>query len=106
MTKRRIAYKAEGDGFQVNDLCHAGYTYQVYLKNEPACSKYLKLCLSPLHSWTMALFDLLKDDYHQVGINNLYNSAAFCRAAYNHPRRVLCCRIAMKAGRGLPACVT
>jgi hypothetical protein len=103
--KRRITYKAEGDGFQADALCDNGYTYQVYMRNDPAPSKYLKQGLSPLHSRTMALFDSLKDDYHQVGMDNLYNSAAFCRAAYNHPRKVLCHGVTRKAGRGIPACV-
>ena len=55
--KRRITYKAEGDEFQADALCDAGYTYQVcYLRrNEPAPLKYLKLGLSPLHSGTMWL---------------------------------------------------
>jgi len=35
----------------------------------------------------MALFDSLEDDYHQVGMDNLYNLAAFCMATYNHPRK-------------------
>ena len=39
--KRRITYKAKGDGFQAGDFCDAGYTYQVYLRNELAPSKYL-----------------------------------------------------------------
>ena len=61
--------------------------------------------LSPLHSRTMALFDSLEDDYHHVGMDNLYNSAAFCRAAYNHPRKVLCHGVTRKSGRGIPSCV-
>ena len=103
--KRRITYKAEGDGFQADALCEDGYTYQVYLRNERAPMKYLKQGLSPLHSRTMALFDSLKDDFHQVGMDNLYNSAAFCRAAFNHPRKILCHGVARKAGRGVPTCV-
>ena len=68
--KRWITYKAEGDGFQADALCDNGYTYQVYMRNNPAPHKYLKQGLSPLHSRTMALFDSLKDDYHQVGMDN------------------------------------
>ena len=69
--KRRITYKAENDGFQADALCDDGYTYQVYLRNDPAPKKYLKQGLSPLHSRTMALFDSLEDDYHHVGMDNL-----------------------------------
>ena len=103
--KRRITYKAEGDGFQSDALCDDGYCYQIYMRNDPAPKKYLKQGLSPLHSRTMALFDSLKDDFHQVGMDNLYNSAAFCRAAFNHPRKILCHGVARKAGRGVPTCV-
>ena len=103
--KRQIKYKAEGEGFQADALCDDGYKYQVYLCNDPAPKKYLKQGLSPLHSRTMALFDSLEDDYHHVGMDNLYNSAAFCRAAYNHPQKVLCRGVARKSGRGIPPSV-
>ena len=75
------------------------------MRNHPAPRKYLKQGLSPLHSRTMALFDSLEDDYHQVGMDNLYNSATFFREAYNHPRKVLFHGVARKAGRGVPKCV-
>ena len=103
--KRRITYKNEGDGFQADALCDDGYCYQIYMRNDPAPKKYLKQGLSPLHSRTMALFDSLKDDYHHVGMDNLYNSAAFCRAGYNHKRKVLCHGVTRKAGRGIPESV-
>ena len=82
--KLRITYKAEGDGFQVDALCDDGYCYQVYMRNDPAPKRYLKQGLSPLHYRTMSLFDLLKDDHHQAGMDNLYSSADFCRAASHH----------------------
>ena len=75
------------------------------MRNSPAPKKYLRKKLSPLHSRTMALFDSLQHDHHHVGIDNLYNSAAFCKAAYQHPRQVLCHGVARKAGRGIPKCV-
>jgi hypothetical protein len=34
--KRRITYKAEGDGFQCDALCQEGYCYQHYFRNDPA----------------------------------------------------------------------
>ena len=73
--------------------------------NDPAPKKYLKQGLSLIHSRTMALFDSLKDNHRQVGMENLYNSASFCRAAYHHDRKLLCHRVARKAGRGIPECV-
>lgn len=55
--KRRITYKNEGDGFQCDALCQEGFTYQIFMRNNPAPKKYLKLGLSLLHSQVMALFD-------------------------------------------------
>ena len=100
--KFRITYKSEGDGFQADALCDDGYCYQVYMRNDPAPPKYLKQGLSPLHSRTMALFDSLKDKHHHVGMDNLYNSASFCRAAYHHDKKVLCHGVTHKSGRGIP----
>ena len=87
--KLRITYKAEGDGFQANALCDYCYFNQVYMRNDPAPRKYLKQGLSPLHSRKMALFDSLKEDHNQVGMNNLDNYAAFCRYANHHACKVL-----------------
>ena len=33
--KIRMAYKAEGDGLQIDNLCHKGYTYQMFMWNYP-----------------------------------------------------------------------
>ena len=46
----------------------------------------------------MSLFDSLKDNHHHVGMDNLYNSVSFYRAAYDHERRVLCHIVTQKAG--------
>ena len=75
------------------------------MRNDPAPVKYLKEGMSPLHSRVLSLFDALEDDYHHCAMDNLYNSAAFCRAAVNHPRKVLCHGVTRKGGRGLPSCV-
>ena len=75
------------------------------MQNHPTPKKYLKTGLSPLHSRTMALFDSLEDNCHHVGMDNLYNSAAFCRAAYNYPWKVLCHGVTCKSGQGIPPCV-
>ena len=53
----------------------------------------------------MALFDSLKDKYDQCAMDNLYNSAAFCRAAYNHTYQVLYHGVTRKGKRGLPKSV-
>ena len=47
--KQRITYKAEGDGFQADSLCDEGFTYQFYMRNDPAPKKYIKQGLSPFH---------------------------------------------------------
>jgi hypothetical protein len=103
--KRRITYKAEGDGLQCDALCQEGYCYQHYFRNDSAPKKYVALGLSPLHAHVMWLFDSLVDDHHQIGMDNLYNSAAFCRAAFLHLRKVLCHGIVRKGGRGAPKCI-
>ena len=77
----------------------------MYMRIDPAPKKYLKQVISPLHHRTMALFDSLKDHHHQVGMDNLYNSAAFCRAAYHHDRKALYHGVARKDGRGITECV-
>ena len=40
--KKRIMYKNKGDGFQCNAFCQTGYTYQFYMRNDPAPETYLK----------------------------------------------------------------
>ena len=101
----RITYKAEGDVFQADALCDDSYFYQVCMRNDPAPNKYLRQGISLLHSRTMDIFYSLKDNHHQAGMDNLYNSAAFCRAAYHHDYKVLCLGVACKAGIGITKCV-
>ena len=36
---------------------------------------------------------------------NLYNSAEFCRAAYNHTRKIICQGVTRKGMRGIPPSV-
>ena len=103
--KRRITYKAEGDGFQADALCDDGYCYQFYFRNHPAPKKYLEKGLSPLHSRVMTLFDTLTDKYHICGMDNLYNSAAFCKHAYTHKNKVKVHGVTRKGMRGIPKCV-
>ena len=76
--KLRITFKVEGDGFMADALCNDGYCYQIYFRNDPAPKKYIDMGLSPLLARTMFLFDALRDAHHCCGMDNLYNSAAFC----------------------------
>jgi hypothetical protein len=103
--KLRITYKAEGDGFQCDALCQEGYTYTFYYRNQPAPKHYLDKHLSPLHARVMYMFDSLKDDYHRCGMDNLYISAKFIAAAYQHERKILVAGVCRKGGRGFPKAV-
>ena len=53
----------------------------------------------------MALFDTLKDKYHHIGFDNLYNSAMFCQTAFMHPMKVSVHGVIQKRGRTIPGCV-
>jgi hypothetical protein len=103
--KLRITYKNEGDGFQCDALCQDGYTYSFYYRNHPAPQKYIAMGLSPLHARVMGLFDTLETKYHRIGLDNLYNSAKFARAAYLHTMKVCVSGVTRKGMRGLPDCV-
>ena len=50
----------------------------------------------------MSLFDSVKDEHHHCAMDNLYNSVSFCRAAYNHTKKVLCHGVTRKGRRGIP----
>ena len=81
--KHGITYKAEGYGFQANDLCQYGFCYQFFFYNDPAPQKYIKMVISSLHARKMENFDHVYDEYHQYVMENLYNSYVIFRAAYN-----------------------
>ena len=51
--KKRIKYKAEGDGFQVDSICEIGFFFQFYFRNDPANVEYMKTGLFRV----MTLFD-------------------------------------------------
>ena len=73
------------------------------MQNDPQPFQYR--ALSALHARVMALFDTLKDKYHHIGFDNLYNSAMFCQTAFMHPMKVLVHGVTRKGGRGIPSCV-
>ena len=66
--KKRITYKAEGDGFQADALAQQGYCYQFYIRNDPPPKKYSMF--SPLHARVMRLYDTLVHLFHHVGFDN------------------------------------
>ena len=59
----------------------------------------------PLHARVIALFDSMKELFHHVSFDNLYNSAAFCQPYFNHPLKPLVHGVIWKGGRGIPSCV-
>ena len=75
------------------------------MRNDRAPGKYLKQGLSPLHSCVMGLFDTVKDKHHQCAMDNLYNSAAFCKAAYNDKMKILCHSVTTTGMQGIPKSV-
>ena len=102
---KRITYKAEGYGFQVDALCEDGFCFQFYFRNDPENLEYNKTGLSPMHSRVMTLFDLVEDDYHVCGMDNLYNSVTFFKRAWNHKRKLKVHGVTRKGMRGVPGCV-
>ena len=103
--KQIITYKSEGYGFQTDSLCDEGFTYQVYMRNDPVPNKYLKQGLSPIHSRVMVLFDAVKYSYHRCKMYNLYNAAAFLISAFDHTRNILYQGVTRKGMRGIPPSV-
>jgi Transposase IS4 len=103
--KLRVTYKVEGDGFQADTICERGFTYAHYFRNDPPPREYIKKGMSPLHSRVLWLFDQLADNHHRVWMDNLYLSAKFVKASYNHPRKVMIAGVTRRNGRGLPMSV-
>lgn len=103
--KLRVTFKEEGDGFMCDALCDNGYTFAFYFRNQPAPPKYLSMGLSPLHARVLSLFDMLDDKCHHVSMDNLYNSAKFCKDCFNHPMKVLVAGVTRGGLRGVPECI-
>ena len=53
----------------------------------------------------MALFGSLVHEFHNIGLDNLYISAKFAKAAFNHTKKMLIAGVTQKVMRGIPACV-
>ena len=103
--KKRITYKAEVYGFQLDALCEDGFCFQFYFQNDPANIEYTRTGLSPLHSRVMTLFDSVENYYHICGMNNLYNSITFCKRAWNNKSKLEVHGVTRKGTRGIPGCV-
>lgn len=103
--KRKITYKNEGGGFQADALCQDDFTYQIFMRNDPAPLKYIIEGLLSLHSRVMALFDVLRDGYHNCAMDHLYNLAVFYKKGFNHKFNVLCHGVTRKRMHGIPSSV-
>ena len=103
--KMRITFKKVGDGFQCDVICDSGFTYCCYFRNVPPPPEYVKAGQSTLHARVLWLFDHLEDKFHRVWMDNLYLSASFARACFNHPKKVMIAGVTRKGGRGLPVSI-
>ena len=102
--KRRITYKNEGDGFQADALCEAGYTWTFYFRNQPTPRDWVQIGYSPLHARILGMFDQLEEEYHNCWFDNLYLSAKFVKALFTHDKKIRISGPTRKSGRGLPKC--
>lgn len=75
------------------------------MQNDLLPQKYTKQGLSPLHLRVMKLFHLVEDFYHCVWMDDLYNLAAFCKVAWNHPKYIFIAGVTRKGVCGIPLCV-
>ena len=77
--KKRITYRAKGDGLQKYSLCHKGYIYQKFMHNYLPPKTYLSKRMLTPHAIVMALFDNVEWKPNQCTVDNIYNSAAISR---------------------------
>ena len=77
----------KGTGFSAT-LCVKMALLTPFFRNDPAPRKYTVQGLSSLHARCMAMFDSLVHEFHRIGLDNLYMSAKFAKAAFNHTKKV------------------
>ena len=53
----RMMYKAEGGGLQAYGIFQKGYTYQIFICNDPLSKTYLSKSMSPLGFRVVELLD-------------------------------------------------
>ena len=84
--KKRMMYKSKGDGLQTYAIFQKVCTYRIFMCNNPLPKTYLAKSMLPLYDIVMAFFDNVEETHHQCAMDNIYNSAAFFKAAYNHEK--------------------
>ena len=58
-----------------------------------------------MHSRVMTLFDLVEDNHHVYGMENLYNSVTFCKREWNNKRKLKVHGVTRKGMRKVTGCV-
>jgi hypothetical protein len=101
--KLRISYKKEGDGFQCDAACDAGYTYSFYSRHGPPPNvgeQYKHLDLSPTARRVVWLASRLPNRWTRIYMDNLFNSQTLFSALYI--AEALAHGVARTNGRGVP----
>jgi hypothetical protein len=101
--KLRISYKREGDGFQCDAVCDAGYTYSFYFRHGPPPNvgeQFKDLELSPTARRVVWLASRLPNRWTRIYMDNLFNSRKLYEALYR--TEALAHGVARTNGRGIP----
>ena len=101
--KLRISYKREGDGFQCDAICDAGYTFSFWFRHGPPPEldpKFKHLDLAPLAKRVVYLAERLPNKWTRVYMDNLFNSKKLYTALYM--AECLAHGVARTSGRGIP----
>jgi hypothetical protein len=102
--KLRISYKREGDGFQCDTVCDAGYTYSFYFRHGPPPNvgeHYKDLELSPTARCVVWLASRLPNRWTRIYMDNLFNSKKLYEA-FLYRTEALAHRVAHTNGQGIP----
>ena len=105
VSKIRINYKKEGDGFQCDVICSDGYTFTVFFRNQKSPQRFTQAGLSPLHSRVASMLCQLPSSAYKVGMDNLYVSAKFSHFCYSRLKKIMVHGVIRESGRGVPKCI-
>ena len=76
-----------------------------YFRQQPPPKKYTDTGLSPLHSRCLAMINQLPSKHYTLGMDNLYTSVRFARAAYLTDQKVMIHGVIRPVKRGVPEIV-